>query len=70
MGTGKYKQYKVGADFNFKDSFYNPKFWPKGVRFKRFDFAYHKQKMEANKNNNIQPTTFLEMKSPQIVQRL
>lgn len=64
--NGKYKEYKVAADFSFKNCFYNPSFWPAGVRFKRFDFAYHKQRMNTNKNNNFQPNTFLEVETSQM----
>lgn len=45
----RHKCFMVGADFDHKDNFYNPSFWPRGVGFKRFDFRrYHdyNRKME------------------------
>lgn len=53
--------FMVAADFKYKENFYNPKFWPKGVGYKRFDFKRYNEK---NKQQNIdlqKPNSFLEI---------
>lgn len=57
-GTGRYKEYMVAADFALKNEFYNPNFWPNGVKFNRFDFDLHKQKIKENESDT-RPGSFL-----------
>lgn len=38
---GGYKCFMVAADFKYKDTFYDPGFWPRGVGYKRFNFRQH-----------------------------
>ena len=37
----------VAADFQYKEVFYQPSFWPKGVFFRRFDFNRHFEKYKT-----------------------
>nr|CAH7748214.1 unnamed protein product [Callosobruchus chinensis] len=36
-----FNSFLLVADFKFKDMFYNPAFWPVGIRYKRFDFKLY-----------------------------
>lgn len=61
------KCYMVAADFKYKEDFYQPSFWPKGVGYRRFDFQlYEKYKNRNISQNNVeiqqntaQPISFL-----------
>lgn len=57
----KYKCYMVGADFKFKDNFYIPSFWPRGVGFKRFNFKVHAKYIIKENSSECRPESFLEM---------
>lgn len=48
----------VAADFRFKDNFYDPKFWPKGVCYRRFDFQLHREKIKQ-KTTDLRPNSFI-----------
>lgn len=48
----QFNRFMVATEFKYKDMLYDPKFWPKGVGYKRFDF---KRYYETHR-----PTSFLE----------
>lgn len=58
--NGRLKTYMVAGDFSYKDKFYDPGFWPKGIRFKRFDFILQRQK-NVNCGQATQPNSFLDI---------
>lgn len=51
----RHKCFMVAADFDYKEQFYSPTFWPKGVGYKRFNFRLH-----DNYKKPADPETFLE----------
>lgn len=52
---GKNKCFMVAADFKYRDDFYSPDFWPKGVGYKRYDF-----KLQHRNENSASASSFLE----------
>lgn len=58
VGMGQsHKSFVVAADFKFKEDFYSPTFWPKGVGFRRCGFDLMKKVIESGT-----PASFLETK--------
>lgn len=53
--------FMVAADFKYKENFYNPKFWPKGVGYKRFDFKRYNGKNKQQNIDQQKPNSFLEI---------
>lgn len=48
------KCFMVGVNFSFKDKLYEPSFWPKGVGFRRFNFAkYNLYQQSASPSNFV-----------------
>ena len=46
-GSSRFKSFMIAADFQYKEVFYQPSFWPKGVFFRRFDFSRHFEKYKT-----------------------
>ena len=63
--SGRLKSYMIAADFKYKDDFYKPSFWPRGVNYKRFDFNKHYEKHNTRQivgiDNEEKPESFLEV---------
>lgn len=53
----RYKSFLVAADFKFKDEFYSPTFWPRGVGYKRCNFRLLEKAAESKSE-----ASFLEIK--------
>lgn len=66
-GSSGFKTFMVAADFQYKETFYEPSFWPKGVYFRRFDFNKHFEKYKTrhiiNNESDNRPNSFLEVTS-------
>lgn len=64
-GSSRFKTFMVAGDFKYKEAFYEPSFWPKGVFFRRFDFNKHFEKHKTrhiiNNENDDRPNSFLEV---------
>lgn len=56
---GNNKCFMVAADIKYKDEFYSPDFWPKGVGYKRFDFKLHNKYRETR--GETSPLNFTEV---------
>lgn len=58
------KTFVVAGDFRFKELFYNPKFWPRGVIYRRFDFKRHYEKYNTRNvltdEEETRPNSFLD----------
>lgn len=58
------KTFMVAGDLKFKDIFYSPTFWPKGVNYRRFDFNRHYEKYKTRNvledQSDNRPTSFLD----------
>lgn len=71
-GRTRFKNFMVAADFQYKELFYQPSFWPKGVFFRRFDFNKHFEKYKTrhifNNENGVRPNSFLVDTSQKTVQ--
>lgn len=66
-GSNRFKTFMVAGDFRYKETFYDPSFWPKGVFFRRFDFKKHFEKHKTRhvieNENDARSNSFLEVLS-------
>lgn len=59
LKTGrKHKSFIVAADFKYKDEFYSPTFWPRGVGYRRCNFRL----LEKTAESKSESSSFLEIK--------
>ena len=63
----RFKSYMVAADFKYKDEFYKPSFWPKGVSYRRFDFKLYYERYQikdvVKDTVEMQSNSFLDPKN-------